>query len=70
MPQHGCDILYDDRNERAGVKFNDMDLIGCPWQIIIGPKGAKQNLVDLQRRDGIYKETLSLQAAIDKIIAP
>ena len=70
MPQHGCDILYDDRNERAGVKFNDMDLIGCPWQIIIGPKGAKQNLVDLQRRDGIYKETLPLQAAIDKIIAP
>ena len=32
------DILYDDRDERAGAKLNDMDLIGLPWQIVVGPE--------------------------------
>ena len=35
----GLSVLYDDRDERAGAKFADMDLIGLPWQIIVGPKG-------------------------------
>ncbi len=44
------EVLLDDRNERAGVKFNDADLIGAPLQVIIGDKGLKQGTVDLKER--------------------
>lgn len=43
-------FMYDDRSERAGVKFNDADLMGHPWQIIVGPRGAKEGKVELKRR--------------------
>ncbi len=42
--------LYDDRDERAGVKFADADLMGMPWQIIIGPRGAASGRVELKHR--------------------
>ena len=35
----GVEILYDDRDERGGVKLGSMDLIGLPWQLIVGPRG-------------------------------
>ncbi len=44
------EILYDDRKDRAGVKFSDMDLIGIPWQIIIGPRGIEKNEAELKNR--------------------
>lgn len=47
---NGVEILFDDRDERAGVKFADMDLIGLPWQIIIGPKLAKEGKVEVKNR--------------------
>jgi len=43
-------VLYDDRDERAGAKFADMDLIGLPWQIIVGPKGLKDNQIEIKCR--------------------
>ena len=46
----GLDILYDDRDERAGAKFADMDLIGLPWQVIIGPKGVQQGQIEVKDR--------------------
>jgi prolyl-tRNA synthetase len=46
----GIEALYDDRNKKAGVKFADMDLIGLPWQIIIGPKGVKDGIVEFKNR--------------------
>jgi prolyl-tRNA synthetase len=42
--------LYDDRDDRAGVKFNDADLMGHPWQIVVGPRGAASGRVELKRR--------------------
>ncbi|MCB8876512.1 proline--tRNA ligase [Acidisoma silvae] len=59
--------LYDDRSERAGVKFADADLMGHPWQIIIGPRGAANGLVELKRRATGEREELSLDAALAKI---
>ncbi|HEX3984866.1 MAG TPA: proline--tRNA ligase [Acidisoma sp.] len=59
--------LYDDRGERAGVKFADADLMGHPWQIIIGPRGAANGLVELKRRASGEREELSLEAALAKI---
>src|SRR5687768_18049561 len=51
--QHaGISVLFDDREERAGVKFNDADLIGCPIRVTVGEKGLKEGMVELKlRRD-------------------
>jgi prolyl-tRNA synthetase len=46
----GREALYDDREERAGAKFADADLMGHPWQIIVGPRGAAAGTVELKRR--------------------
>ena len=46
----GCDVLFDDRNESAGVKFKDADLIGIPTKIIVGSKNAKKGVVEVKDR--------------------
>ncbi|MCF8054787.1 MAG: proline--tRNA ligase [Deltaproteobacteria bacterium] len=46
----GVDVLWDDRNERAGVKFNDADLLGIPLRITIGPKKISENIVEIKER--------------------
>jgi len=49
----GYEVLYDDRDERAGVKFNDADLMGMPLRITVGAKGLAQGIVELRfRRNG------------------
>src|SRR3989338_7168709 len=50
MTDAGVDVLMDDRDERAGVKFNDADLIGIPIRITIGSKALKENSVELKMR--------------------
>ena len=50
MEAEGFEALYDNRNERAGVKFNDADLIGTPLQAIFGEKNLKEGRVDFKRR--------------------
>ena len=65
----GRDALYDDRDDRAGVKFARMDLIGLPWQLVIGPKGAEKGVVELKRRKTGEKAELSLESALAKITA-
>ena len=53
----GLDVLYDDRAERAGGKFATMDLLGLPWRITVGPRGLKNNVVELvSRRTGASEE--------------
>ncbi|MCY4132291.1 MAG: proline--tRNA ligase [Nitrospira sp.] len=47
----GVEVLWDDRDERAGVKFNDADLIGAPFHLTIGDRGLTQGIVELKRRD-------------------
>ncbi len=46
----GLDVLYDDRNDRAGEKFARMDLIGLPWQVVIGPRGVKAGTAEIKNR--------------------
>lgn len=50
LEAQGKDVLYDDRDERAGVKFNDADLIGIPLQIIVGERNLKENKVEVKNR--------------------
>ncbi len=65
----GRDVLYDDRDERAGVKFADVELIGLPWQLVVGPKGIEKGLIELKRRDTGAREELSIEAAVAKLTA-
>ena len=55
----GVDVLYDDTDERAGAKFASMDLIGLPWQVIVGPKGLADGKVELKRRSDGSRENVS-----------
>ena len=63
----GVTVLYDDTDERAGAKFSTMDLIGLPWQLVVGPRGLKSGVVELKRRATGEKEELSPEAALAKI---
>ena len=58
---------YDDRDERAGVKFSDMDLIGLPWQLIVGPRGLKNGVVEVKNRKTGERDEMSLDAALSRI---
>ncbi len=65
----GLDPLYDDRDERAGAKFADMDLIGLPWQIVVGPRGLKNGVVEFKNRATGEREELSPEAALNRLTA-
>ena len=56
----GRDVLYDDRDERPGAKFATADLIGLPWQILVGPRGLAEGKVELKRRATGEREMLAL----------
>ena len=64
--QAGCDVLYDDRDDRPGAKFATMDLIGLPVQIIVGPKALADGKVEVKHRRTGERELLSLDEAINK----
>jgi prolyl-tRNA synthetase len=53
------EVIMDDRDERPGVKFKDADLLGIPWQIVIGKKGLKEGVVEVKSRK--TKETQRLE---------
>ncbi len=59
--------LYDDRDERAGRKFADADLMGHPWQIVVGPRGAAGGQVELKRRASGERQELAIDAAMARV---
>ena len=64
MRRAGLDVLYDDRGDRAGEKFARMDLIGLPWQVIVGPRGLKSGMAEIKNRaDGARTEVPLEEAA-------
>ncbi|QNM83235.1 proline--tRNA ligase [Sphingomonas sabuli] len=65
----GIDVLYDDRNERGGVKLGTMDLIGLPWQVIVGPRGIANGVVELKNRATGEREELNVDAAMARLTA-
>ena len=67
LREAGVEALYDNRDERPGAKFADMDLIGLPWQLVVGPRGIKASTVELKRRAGGEREELSLESALAKL---
>ena len=65
----GFETLYDETDDRAGAKFGRMDLIGLPFQIIIGPKALEKGVVELKIRKTGEREELTLDEAIEKMRA-
>ena len=63
----GDNAIYDDRAERAGVKFADADLMGFPWQAIVGPRGAANGVVELKRRATGERVEVSVEEALARI---
>ena len=69
LQEAGVETLYDDRDERGGAKFATMDLIGLPWQLVVGPKGLERGIVELKRRSGGEREELSIESALARLTA-
>ncbi|MDB5464394.1 MAG: proS [Phenylobacterium sp.] len=68
LTEAGKEPLLDDRDERPGAKFAALDLVGIPWQLIVGPKGVAEGVVEIKRRATGERQTLPLDAAL-KVIA-
>lgn len=64
----GVEVLYDDRAESAGVKFKDAELIGIPYQVVIGPRGSKNQTAGLQRRRDGQKREISYAQGLDSLV--
>jgi prolyl-tRNA synthetase len=64
----GVPTLYDDRDESAGVKFNDADLLGMPWRLTVSPRTLEREAVELKRRTARESEHVPLAQGIDALI--
>jgi prolyl-tRNA synthetase len=69
LTRAGIEPLIDDLDETAGAKFAAMDLIGLPWQAVVGPRGVKQGVVELKRRADGERIELSPDALIRRLTA-
>jgi prolyl-tRNA synthetase len=64
---HGIDALLDDRDERAGFKFNDADLLGIPIRVTVGTKGLKNGEVEIKLRSETESCLVPLHAALSSV---
>jgi prolyl-tRNA synthetase len=64
LAQAGISILYDDRDEGAGFKFSNMDLIGLPWQLIVGPRSISNQTVELKNRRTNQVHTVPIDSVL------
>ena len=64
----GIDVLYDDTDERPGAKFAVMDLIGLPWQVIVGPRGLKDGIAEVKNRRTGARENVPLDQVAGRFI--
>ena len=67
LRQAGIEVLYDDRDERAGVKFNDADLLGIPIRLTIGARGLKNGVAELKLRPNDESQELPLDDIVDQM---
>ncbi|MEM1276250.1 MAG: proline--tRNA ligase [Pseudomonadota bacterium] len=64
----GLEVLYDDRDERAGAKFATMELIGIPWRLTVGPRGLKNGVVEVTSRRTGEAEEMTPEAAVARMV--
>lgn len=69
LSRAGIDPLYDDKADRGGVKFGRMDLIGLPYQLVIGPRGVKEGVIEVKDRKTGEKQSLSPDETLNMLTA-
>ena len=69
LQRAGVDVLLDERDERAGAKFATMELIGLPWTVTVGPRGAKEGKVELKARASGETVELDPDALVQRLTA-
>lgn len=67
LTEAGVDVLYDDTGARAGEKFARMDLIGLPYQLVIGPRGVGEGKAELKRRSDGHRDDIAIDDAAGHI---
>jgi prolyl-tRNA synthetase len=67
LTARGVDVLYDDRDQRPGAKFATADLIGIPWQVLIGPKGLAEGKVEIKCRADGSRELLTAADVLERL---
>lgn len=67
MRERGVDVVIDDRDARAGVKFSDVELVGIPWRITVGPKGVEAGTAELTSRADGETVDVDLGAVVDQV---
>ena len=67
LSEAGAEVLWDDRDERPGVKFADAELVGIPYRLTVGPRGLASGEAELQSRGGAVREAVPLDRAAARI---
>ena len=67
LQESGIEVLWDDRDERAGVKFNDADLIGCPIRVTVGEKALKEGMVELKLRNVKEYQLVAIDQILEEL---
>ena len=65
----GIPVLYDDREERAGIKFNDADLLGCPLRVTVGEKALREGMVELKPRREKENRLVPVEELVERAIS-
>jgi prolyl-tRNA synthetase len=66
LKAQGKDVLYDDRDERPGAKFATAELVGIPWQVVVGPRGLEKGVLEVKCRATGVAEELSPEAVLNR----
>ena len=67
LSERGIEVLYDDLEQRPGAKFATADLVGIPWQVLIGPRGLAEGKVEIKRRADGSRDLLSLADTLARL---
>ena len=67
LSEAGLEVLYDDRNEKAGFAFSDADLIGVPFRLILSPKTLAEQVVELKTRDKSLQERVAIKDVCSRV---
>ena len=68
LNEHNCSVLWDDRDQRTGVKFSDMELIGIPNSIVVGEKSTSENIVEIKKRTSEKPEFVQVSEIIKRVL--
>jgi len=67
LQDNGIEVLWDDRDINAGIKFSDADLIGCPWRVVVSEKNVSANEIEVKTRQNNEPEMMKVESFISKL---